>query len=423
MSIFALISLLVTLAALFSVLSLRVLKLPTSIGAMILSLAASAALLAFGRFVPGLRAGATHVVAGIDFDAVVLHGMLSVLLFAGALQLDVEQLIREKLSVATLSIGSTVLSTGLVAALFKVVLIVAGVPMSWTGALLFGALISPTDPIAVLEMLRRVGAPARLEVQLAGESLLNDGIGAVLFLALLSASDGGAPPSISRFLILLGLKAGGAVLLGLVLGSVAFFLLRRVEQYRVEILITLALAMGGYALADALKMSAPLEVVTAGILVGGRARHLAMSSETREHVDRFWELMDDIFNVILFLLLGLELLVLPVHARYLVVGLFAIPVVLLSRWISVVLPISLLGMIHKRIPGTVAVLTWGGLRGGLAVALALSLPPGRGLERNHLLIATYIVVVFSVLVQGLTIAPLLRRLGLAAVTPPVVHQS
>ncbi|HLI77962.1 MAG TPA: cation:proton antiporter [Acidobacteriaceae bacterium] len=423
MSTFALLSLLVTLGALFSFLSFRVLRLPTSIGTMILTLGASAALVLGGGHVPGLHAAAQRIVGGIDFNAVVLHGMLALLLFAGALQLDLQQLAREKLSVTVLSIGSTALSTVLVAVVFGFGLRAIGIPISVMGALLFGALISPTDPIAVLEMLQRVGASRSLSTQLAGESLFNDGVGAVIFLALLSASSGGAAPSVKGFLVMLTLKAGGGILLGAGLGYVTFRLLCQVDQYRVELLLTLALAMGGYALADALKLSAPLEVITAGMLVSGRAKHFAMSENTRGHFERFWEVVDDMFNVVLFLLLGLQLLVLPIDRRYVVAGLLAIPAVLLARWVSVALPVGILNLFHERVPGTVAVLTWGGLRGGLAVALALSVPHGQGLERNTLLVATYVVVVFSILVQGLTISPLLRRLKLTSTHRSMAHQT
>ena len=413
MSMFALLSTLVTIGALFSFLSFRVLKLPTSIGTMILSLVAAAVLLLAGSFAPGIHADARAIVGGIDFNAVVLHGMLSLLLFAGALQLNLPELGREKLSVTTLSIGATALSTIFVAVLFQFALRLAGVHLSVMAALLFGALISPTDPIAVLEMLRRVGAPAALETQLAGESLFNDGVGAVIFLALVSASSGGGVPSVSGFLVSLLLKAGGAIAMGAILGYGTYRVLRLVENYRLEILLTLALAMGGYALADAVGVSAPLEVVTAGLLVSGRARRFAMSEMSREHVERFWELADDLMNVVLFLLLGLELLVLPLQRRYLFAGLIAIPVVLASRWLSVAIPVGVLNLFKKHVEGTVSVLTWGGLRGALAVALALSVPGGVGLERNMLLVTTYVVVVFSILVQGLTISPLLRHLKLS----------
>lgn len=414
MTTFALLSTIVTLAAVFGLVSYRVLRLPTTIGTTILALCSAGAILAGGHAAPGLHAWAERMVGGIDFNAVVLHGMLAFLLFAGALQLDIEELSREKLAVFSLSIFATAISTVLVAAMFKLALMAVGIPLSVMGALLFGALISPTDPIAVLEMLRRVGAPAALEAQLAGESLFNDGVGAVIFLALLEASANGALPTPGRFLVLLLLKAVGAIGLGALLGYVTYRLILLVDDYRIEVLLTLALAMGGYALADVLKLSAPLEAVTAGLLVGGRARRFAMSDETRENVDTFWELVDDIFNVVLFLLLGLQLVVLPMEGRFLEAGLLAIPVVLLARLVSVGATVQALTLVRSKVPGTVLTLTWGGLRGGLAVALALSLPSGHGTERSLLLATTYVVVVFSIVVQGLTIPRLLRRLGLRA---------
>ena len=411
MTIFALLSTLVTLAALFGLVSHRVLRLPTSIGTTILSLCAATALIASGNALPSLRDAVGRMMSGIDFNQVVLHGMLAFLLFAGALQLNLEELGRQKLPVLSLALAATALSTLFVAGLFRYALGWFNIPLSGIGALLFGALISPTDPTAVLGMLRRVGAPASLEAQLAGESLFNDGVGAVIFLALLDASASGAMPAPGHFLALLLLKAGGAVALGCALGYLTYHLLQLVNEYRIEILLTLALAMGGYALADALHLSAPLEVVAAGLLVSGRARRFAMSEETRENVDRFWELVDDILNVVLYLLLGLELLVVPLEKRFLFAGLLAIPVVLLARWASVGFTVLALAPLRKRLPGSLTVLTWGGLRGGLAVALALSLPVRHGLERQ-LLLVTYVVVVFSVVVQGLTIAPLLKKLRL-----------
>ncbi len=412
MTTFAVLSMLVTLAALFGLLSHRVLRLPTSIGTAILSLGVAGGIIAGGRAAPALHAMAEQVISSIDFNRVVLHGMLAFLLFAGALQLNLAELGRQKLVVASLSVVATVVSTLLVAALFKGVLWLLGVSLSVISALLFGALISPTDPIAVLEMLRRVGAPAALEAQLAGESLFNDGVGAVIFLALVEASTSGALPSPTRFLVLLLLESCGAVALGGLLGYVTYRLLLTIDSYRIEVLLTLALAMGGYALADALHLSAPIEAVTAGLFVSGHARPMAMSPRTQAHVETFWELLDDIFNVVLFLLLGLELLVLPMSVGLLLAGLLAIPIVLLSRAVSVALTLGALSAIHERVRGTTRVLTWGGLRGGLAVALALALPRGHGAERNLLLATTYVVVVFSIVVQGLTIGPLLKRLGL-----------
>ena len=412
MTIFALLSSIVCLAALFGLISHRVLRLPVSIGTTILSLCAAGALVLGGQTVPGFHRIAAHIVGGINFNEVVLHGMLAFLLFAGALELNVEDLLREKLTVGALSLISTGISTLLVAGVFRLALLTIGVQINMITALLFGALISPTDPIAVLEMLRRVGAPAALKAQLAGESLFNDGIGAVIFLALIEASTTGTLPSPGRFLLLLLLKAVGGIALGVALGYLTYRLLLLVDNYQIEVLLTLALAMGGYALADALNISAPLEAVAAGLLVSSHARKFAMSDLSRDNVDTFWDLLDTIFNVVLFLLLGLELLILPLRSKFLVAGLLAIPVVLIARGASVSLAIKTISLFHPKVPGTIRILTWGGLRGGLAVALALSLP--QEAERNLLLVSTYVVVVFSIVVQGLTIAPLLHRLGLVA---------
>jgi CPA1 family monovalent cation:H+ antiporter len=411
---FALLSALVALGALFSFLSYRILRLPTSIGTMLLSLAAASALIVGGHIVPGLQADAHLLVSGIDFNQVVLHGMLAFLLFAGALQLDLNQLGRERVSVLSLSVFATALSTVLVGYLFKFALHLVGIPIGTTQALLFGALISPTDPIAVLEMLQRVGAPPELKIQLAGESLFNDGVGAVIFVALLGASSKGVAhgglPSPASFGFLLLIEAGGGIVLGVSLGYLTYRLIRMVDSYRVEVMLTLALAMGGYVLADKLHLSAPLEAVAAGLMVSGTARRFAMSATTRDHLEKFWELIDDIMNVVLFLLLGLQLLVLPLSFSLLTASLIAIPVVLFARFSSVALVVRTLAVCRQRVTGNVTVLTWGGLRGALAVALALSLPQEPVGERNLVLAATYITVVFSIVIQGLTMSPLLRRM-------------
>lgn len=412
MPVFGLLSTLVCLAAAFSLISHRFLRLPRTVGVMLCSLATSMLVAVVGRAVPGLHARAAAVVGHIDFSAVVLHAMLAFLLFAGALQLNLKALSSQKAPVLSLSILGTGLSTMFVAALLKVILSVTGLPAGWILCLLFGALISPTDPIAVLEMLRRVGAPAGLEAQLTGESLFNDGVGAVLFLTLLESFSSGRAPTVASFTWLLLIKAGGGIALGLVLGWIAYRLLRTVDSYRVEELLTLALAMGGYALADALRLSAPLEVVVAGLVAGGRAREFAMSAQTRERVDQFWDLIDDMLNVILFLMIGLELLVMPWNRSYIYAGLLAIPVVLAARWLSVQASLLLVRPLHKPIRGAITVLTWGGLRGGLAVALALAV--GQGRPHDRILAITYIVVIFSIVVQGLTMSRLLRKLGFAS---------
>lgn len=413
MPVFGLLSALVCLAAAFSLLSHRFLRLPRTVGVMLLSLASSLLVAVVGRVVPGLHARATALVSHIDFSAVVLHGMLAFLLFAGAMQLDVNALRRQKAPVLSLAILGTGLSTLIVAALLKGVLDITGLHAGWILCLLFGALISPTDPIAVLEMVRRVGAPSTLEAQLTGESLFNDGVGAVLFLTLLASFSSGGAPTIGSFTWQLLIKAGGGIALGLVLGYIAYRLLRTTDSFRVEELLTLALAMGGYALADALHLSAPLEVVAAGLVASAQARPYAMSEESRLRIDQFWDLIDDLMNVILFLLIGLEILVMPWNARYVYAGLLAIPIVLAARWLSVRASLLIVRPWHKPLRGSIAALTWGGLRGGLAVALALSITPGR--PHDRILAITYIVVIFAIVVQGLTMSRLLSRLGLASV--------
>jgi monovalent cation:H+ antiporter, CPA1 family len=412
MPVFGLLSTLVCLAAAFSLLSHRLLRLPRTVGVMLLSLGCSLLVAIAGRAVPGLHARAASLVGHIDFSAVVLHGMLAFLLFAGAMQLDVTALRRQKVPVLSLAILGTGLSTLIVAGLLKGVLDITGLHAGWVLCLLFGALISPTDPIAVLEMLRRVGAPATLEAQLTGESLFNDGVGAVFFVSLLASFSSGRAPTIGSFTWQLLVKSGGGIALGLALGYIVYRLLRTVDSFRVEELLTLALAMGGYALADALHLSAPLEVVAAGLVASARARPYAMSEETRARVDQFWDLIDDLMNVILFLLIGLEMLVMPLNSHYIYAGLLAIPVALAARWLSVRTSLLVVRPWHKPMRGSIAALTWGGLRGGLAVALALSITPGR--PHDRILAITYIVVIFAIVVQGLTMSGLLRRLGLAS---------
>lgn len=412
MPVFGLLSTLVCLAAAFSLINHHFLRLPRTVGVMLLSLASSIIVAVLGRFLPGIHAQAAALVSHIDFSAVVLHGMLAFLLFAGALQLNLDALRRQKAPVLSLAVLGTGLSTLIVAALLKGVLDITGLHAGWVMCLLFGALISPTDPIAVLEMLRRVGAPASLEAQLTGESLFNDGVGAVLFLTLLSSFSSGHSPSIKGFLLRLLLDAGGGMALGLVLGWIVYRLLRAVDSYRVEEMLTLALAMGSYALADTLHLSAPLAVVGAGLVASGWARPQAMSNVTRERVDQFWDLIDDLMNVILFLMIGLEMLVMPWNSRYIYAGLLAIPVALIARLLSVESALGVVRPWHKPMSGSIAVLTWGGLRGGLAVALALAVSPGQ--PHDRILAITYVVVIFAIAVQGLTMSPLLRRLGLAS---------
>jgi CPA1 family monovalent cation:H+ antiporter len=272
--------------------------------------------------------------------------------------------------------------------------------------LIFGALISPTDPIAVLGILTRAGAPKTLETKITGESLFNDGVAVVVFLVLLGIATGESEATLTSVTALFVQEAIGGVIYGLAIGAVAYWMLKQIDNYTVEVLITLALTTGGYALAEVLHLSAPIAIVVCGLLIGNHGRLFAMSDKTREHLDNFWELVDEILNAVLFVLIGMEVLVLSFKNEYLLAGLLVIPMALFARFIAVGAPISIMRKFREFSPMAVTILTWGGLRGGISVALALSLPPGE--IRDALVTVTYVVVVFSIIVQGLTIGPLIK---------------
>ena len=402
-----LISLLVLTAALFGWVSSRWLKLPITIGTMILTVALSMALLGVSAYVPGLHTWAVRLVQQINFESLILHGMLPLLLFAGAFLLELEYLAHEKLIVAALSTVGTVLSAGLVALLMRGALMGFGMKPSWLACLFFGALISPTDPIAVLEMLRRVGVAKNIQAQLAGESLFNDGIGAVLFLAVLDASRGVAP-SVWQISLSLLWKAGGGLVLGVVAAWVTSYLMRLVDAYQIEILLTLSLALGGYVLADRLYLSAPLEAVAAAIALRRFNLNHEHAAIAHESLDRFWGVMDEVQNAVLFVLLGLELLAISFDRFRIESGLSAVVVVGVVRLAVVTAIVGLMGLVRKEQRSSILTLSWGGLRGGLSIALALSVPAGVG--RGWILATTYIVVVFSIVVQGGSMDKFLRYL-------------
>jgi CPA1 family monovalent cation:H+ antiporter len=414
MELFEIIALLITLSALFSYINDRWLKLPTTIGLMVIALAFSLSLNAAGLMFPGVEQRAKTIVAGIDFNETLMHGMLGFLLFAGALHVKLDDLRRQKWLIATLASLSVVMSTLLVGGFAWCVLWAIGIEVRFIYCLLFGALISPTDPIAVLSILKRAGAPKGLEIKIAGESLFNDGVGVVVFLVLLEIATGEHGFDARHIGMLFLQEAVGGALFGLVIGYVAYRMLKTVDNYSVEILVSLAVAAGGYALAGVLHLSGPIAMVVAGLLVGNHGRTFAMSAKTCEHLDTFWELVDEILNAVLFVLIGLEVMVLTFTGRYLAAGMLMIPAVLLARWISVSLPIVVLGRWQTLHPHAAKILTWGGLRGGISVALALSIPAKLGEghsvpEREVLLAITYVIVVFSIVVQGLTIGSVLRR--------------
>jgi CPA1 family monovalent cation:H+ antiporter len=406
MDIIDIITILITLSAVFSYLNHRYIRFPRTIGLMFFALVLSLVLIGVGHFGWGIKESALEIIAPIDFNRVLLHGMLGFLLFAGALQVNIDDLAQEKWVVLSLATIGVALSTLIVGILTWGLLVLLRIPIPFIFCLLFGALISPTDPIAVLAIIKAVGAPKKLEVQISGEALFNDGVGVVIFIVLLRIAAGGQGLSQGEIALLFAEEALGGILFGLTVGFIAYRMLKNVDNYQVEILITLALTMGGYSLANALGTSGPLAIVAAGLLIGNRGRALAMSAVTREHLDHFWELVDEILNAVLFVLIGLEVLTLEFVPRQLLAGLVVIPLVLLARLASVGIPILFLKLRFSFLPNTVKILTWGGLRGGIAVALALSHPPGPA--RDVIVTITYMVVVFSILVQGLTMERLMK---------------
>lgn len=401
MSLFQISSLLLCFAALFAYINHRFVRLPTTIGIMLLSLILSLTLILLGELGVGLEGYAVRIISGIDFNQALLHGMLSFLLFAGALHVNINDLREQKWVIGILATVSIVISTFIIGTATYYMLQWLGIPVAYTYCLVFGALISPTDPIAVLGILKVAGVPKSLETKIVGESLFNDGVGVVVFLILLGIATGGHEVTIPAVAGLFALELAGGLLLGFGLGLTGFLMLRGVDNYQVEALITLALVSGGYALAEALHVSAPIAIVVAGLFIGNQGRILAMSDKTRERLDDFWELIDEILNAVLFLLIGLEILILTFTKQFIMAGLLAIPVVLLARWVCVGVPVRIMRKFRTFSPYAVTVLTWGGLRGGISIALVLSIPPHPA--RDLLLVITYFLVIFSILVQGLTI--------------------
>ncbi|MBE7201590.1 MAG: sodium:proton antiporter [Parafilimonas terrae] len=409
-SLFDLAALLLVLSALFGWLNRRLLRLPHTIGLLLMGLAASLALIALDVAFPAqhLYADLTRVLTQVDFTEVVMNGMLAFLLFAGAMSLDLRALRDRAWAVATLALVGTVISTVLVGAAFWWVGEALGRPIPLAWALVFGALISPTDPVAVLATLKNVRVPAALEIEMQGEALFNDGVGIVLFTVLVAfaAGSGGEATSAVGVAKLLLQEAAGGLALGVATGYVAYRAMRAIDDFPVEVLITLALVTGTYALAQKIGTSGPLAVVAAGLLVGDRAPRDAMSERTQGYVEALWTLVDEVLNSVLFLLLGLEVLVLRFEASGLVLAACAVPIVLLARLIAVSAPLLAFRWSGNLSARNVPFLTWAGVRGGISVALALSLPETA--SKSVVLAATYAVVVFTIVVQGLTLGPLAR---------------
>ncbi|MGB0854730.1 MAG: cation:proton antiporter [Pikeienuella sp.] len=403
-------SLLIVFAGAFGAINYLFFRLPSAIGILVVAFLASLAVLALDWFVPslGVALEVSRFVAELEFSETLLGWMLGLLLFAGALHVRIEDLRAQAWTIGLMATLGVALST-----------VVVGVGFSWvTGmpllvALTFGALISPTDPVAVLGVLKEADLPKTLETKIAGESLFNDGVGYVVFLVLVGIAfprpDSHAPHDVAGVALFFLQEAGGGALLGGILGWLVFQVMKRIDDYPLEVLLSLGLAFGGYELAIALHVSGPIMAVVAGLFIGDVGMKHGMSVETRKYLDAFWKLVDEILNAVLFLLIGVEVFVVTFSADFLSAGVAAIALALLARFAAVFVPVSLLRLFRSYDKGVVPIMTWGGLKGGISVALALSLPDSEW--KPMILTATYTVVLFSIIIQGLTIAPLAKRLG------------
>lgn len=410
MSLFAVASIIIVISALFGYINVRFLKLPTTIGLMVITIVFTLLILVTSFFNPTLLEYEKLLISQIDFKSVLLDVMLSFLLFAGALHTNFQQLKVQRKPIFAFATFSTIISTFLVGIFSYYILKIVGFDIEFIYCLLFGALISPTDPIAVLGILKQVGAPKKLETKIVGESLFNDGIGVVIFLTIYQIANGEGTISFGHVAEMFLVEVIGGIALGLFLGWITYRLLKTIDDYDTEVIITVATVMGGTVLAQYFHLSAPLAMVTAGLIVGhDTVRENSMSKVTEQYVDKFWELIDILLNTVLFVLIGMELLVLTYDSQYIIAGLLCVPLLLVARYLALLLPIKLFAKKLDFIPKTNLIMTWGGLRGGISIALALSLT--QEMHRDLFLVITYIIVVFSIIVQGLTVGKLIKKLS------------
>ncbi len=410
MDYFFIVSVLVLLAALFGYINVRFLKLPNTIGLMLITILFTLGIFLLSYFDNTLLEAEKYIISQIDFRMVLLDIMLSFMLFAGALHTNFEQLKVQRLPVLAFSTAGVLTSTLLIGGAMYFILQFLGLQIDFIYALLFGALISPTDPIAVLGILKQANVPKKLEVKIVGESLFNDGVGVVIFLTIYQIAQMGIGEiEVMQVVKLFAQEVIGGIGLGLFLGWITYRLMKSIDDYDIEVIITLAAVMMGTVIAHKLHLSAPLAMVTAGLIVGNdTVRGSAMSKITESYVDKFWELIDILLNTILFVLIGMEIVVLTFEKQYLLAGIIAIPVILLCRYLSLKGPINFFKKRLDFVPKTGIIMTWGGLRGGISIALALGLT--QEMHRDLFLVITYVVVVFSILVQGLTVGKLVKKL-------------
>lgn len=398
-------SVLIVLAAIFSYLNERFLKLPSTIGIMLMAMLVSIALVITGNVFPNLFAGFSGLIANIDFTEILMGAMLNFLLFAGAIHIRLKDLKEQRAPIIVFSTVSVIISTVIVGFLSYYILHFFHLDVPLIQCLVFGALISPTDPIAVLGILKKAGVRKSLETKVAGESLFNDGVSVVVFVVLLELAKGeDVDLSFGSVSWLLAKEVLGGFGMGILLGFIGSRAMQRIDSANVSALITLAIVMGGYLIAQAMHISGPLTMVAAGLVIGNYGKATRISVTTRDYLDKFWELIDEILNAILFLIIGLELLLIPDITKYWLIGLISIVVVLFARFISIWIPTLLIPFKTKFDRQTITILVWGGLRGGVSVALALSIE--KDLNKDLFLAITYFIVIFSILVQGLTVGKL-----------------
>lgn len=408
MDYFTIATVLIVLSAVFGYINVKFIKLPDTIGLMVITILFTLGVLALSYFDDTLLQKEKEFISQIDFKTVLLDVMLSFLLFAGALHTNFQQLKVQRKPVLIFATLGTLVSTFLSGIFIFYVLKWVNLEVDFIYCLLFGALISPTDPIAVLGIMKKVGAPKKLETKIVGESLFNDGVGVVIFLTIYQIAKGTDEISFMHIAELFLVEVIGGIVLGLGIGWITYRLLKSIDDYDMEVIITLAAVMGGTLIAQQFHLSAPLAMVTAGLLVGNDTiRQSSMSEITEQYVDKFWELIDILLNTILFVMIGMEILVLTFNGKYMLAGLLAIPVLLIARYISLLLPIKIYAKKLEFVPRTNLIMTWGGLRGGISIALALSLT--QVMQRDLFLVITYMVVVFSIIVQGLTVGNLIKR--------------
>lgn len=407
MELYYSLSALIVLASFFAYLNVRFLKLPSTIGVMVIAMAVSIFLVVFGNIFPNTLHRISTLIHGFDFTELLMGAMLNFLLFAGAIHINLKDLREQKRPIMVFSTVSVIISTFAVGT-FVYFIPINGLEIPFLYCLLFGSLISPTDPVAVLSILKEAKVRKSLETKIAGESLFNDGVAVVVFAVILELAQGTASDlTVWNVIWLLVEEAGGGFILGMLLGITASRALRKIDDYKVSVLITLSVVMGGSLIATSLHISGPLTMVFAGIFIGNFKKRFAMSPVTKDYLDKFWELNDEILNAILFLFIGFNLLIIKNLENYWLPGIACIVLVLFARFISIWLPTKFIKFREKFTPGTIKVLVWGGLRGGVSIALALSINDGP--YQDAIIAITYFVVVFSIIVQGLSIGKLANR--------------